>query len=96
LFEALRNILAADLNNMISKRNIHAGKSVVFLVISRFLDIVSSNHRRISVLIVAFPFDEIDLSKELLLMMLEFADHIDGFGCNFPVVEALRGGVKTK
>ncbi len=51
--------------------------SIVFLIISWLLDIVPSNYRRISMIVVAGICGEVDFSKELLLMMLESSDHFD-------------------
>lgn len=50
---------------------------VVFLEVSRLLDVVSSNHCRISMVIVAFVGRKVYFLKELLLMMLQFPDHRD-------------------
>lgn len=49
--------------------------AIVFRVVGWFLDVVSANYSSIAVVVVAFVGGEVDFSKELLLMMLEFADH---------------------
>lgn len=54
----------------------YSTKTIIFLVVCRLLDVVSSDDGRVSVLVIAFPFDEVDFSKELLLVMLQFADHV--------------------
>ena len=53
----------------------HPTKSIIFLVIRGLLNVVSSNNSRISMVVVAGIRSKVDLSKELLLMMLEFAYH---------------------
>lgn len=45
------------------------------MVVFGFLDMVSPANGGISVIIVAFVRDEVDLAEELLLVMLEFSDH---------------------
>ncbi len=50
--------------------------TIILLVIPRFLDIVSPNHGCISVIIIAGISRKVHFSEELLLMMLEFSDHI--------------------
>jgi hypothetical protein len=45
------------------------------LIVPRFLDIVPPYHRRISVIIIASIGREINFSKQLLLMILQFSDH---------------------
>ena len=58
-------------------RSSYTAYPIVFLVVPGLLDIISSNYRRISVIVVAGIGSKVDLSKELLLMMLEFSDHLD-------------------
>jgi hypothetical protein len=53
----------------------HPTQSIIFLVVCRLLNVVSSNNSRISMIVVAGIRSKVDLSKELLLMVLEFAYH---------------------
>lgn len=50
-------------------------KTIVLLIIPRFLDRIASYHSRIAVIVIGCISSEINLSKELLLMMLELAHH---------------------
>ena len=70
----------------------HPTKSIIFLVICRLLNVVSSNNSRISVIVVAGIRSKVDLSKELLLMMLEFAYHFAlDFFSSLDFLPILRG-----
>jgi hypothetical protein len=57
------------------------------LIIAGFLDIVSSNYRRVSVVVIPSVGREIDFPQELLLMMLEFSNHFASMFCLDVVVE---------
>ena len=70
MFEALQEILAAFLGASLRSGIACPANTIVFLIIAWFLDVVPPDHGCVSMLVVAFPFDEIDLSKELLLVML--------------------------
>lgn len=50
--------------------------AVVFLVVGWVLDGVAAEDGRVAVVVVAGVGGEVDLAKELLLMVLEFADHL--------------------
>lgn len=54
----------------------YSADSVVLGVVGRFLDIVASHDRSVTMVVVRGPGGEIDLLQELLLMMLEFAHHL--------------------
>ncbi len=60
-----------------------SAETVIFLVVAGFLDVVTSDYRCVSVVVVPCIRREIDFSKELLLMVLEFSDHD---GSKFAVV----------
>lgn len=45
------------------------------MVVRRLLDIVPSDDSGVSMIVVAFICSEIDFSQELLLVMLELANH---------------------
>lgn len=55
----------------------YAAEAIVFLVVPRFLDRVSPDDGRVAVVVVRGIGGEIDLAEELLLVMFEFADHLD-------------------
>lgn len=50
--------------------------AVVFLVVGGVLDGVAAEDGRVAVVVVAGVGGEVDLSEELLLVVLEFADHL--------------------
>jgi len=52
-----------------------SAETVVFLVVAGFLDVVASDYRCVAVVVVPRVRREVDFSKELLLMVLEFSDH---------------------
>lgn len=69
----------------------HPAEPVVFLIICRFLNVVSSNYGRISMVIVAGVGGEVNFSKEFLLVMLELADHLALLFYFFLDLPILRG-----
>lgn len=50
--------------------------AVVFLVVGGVLDGVAAEDGRVAVVVVAGVGGEVDLAEELLLVVLEFADHL--------------------
>jgi hypothetical protein len=64
--------------------------SVIFLVISRLLNVVPSDNSRISMIVVACVGCEIDFSKKFLLMMLEFSDHLGFMNGRSQPLQVLR------
>ena len=66
--------MASSIKSMPKKT--YATYSVILLVVSRLLDVVPSNNSRISMIIVTCVGCEIDFSEELLLVVLEFSDHL--------------------
>lgn len=78
----------------------YSAKPVIFLIVAWFLDRISADHGRVPVAIVLFIGCEINLSEELLFMMLEFADHLCLFALlslpSVPPFSFLRGDVGNK
>lgn len=74
----------------------HPAEPIVLLIICRFLDVVSSNYGRISMVVVAGVGGEVDFSKEFLLVMLEFADHLALLFYIFLDLPSNFAGMKSK
>lgn len=58
------------------KKKTYATDSVVFVVIFRFLNHVSTDDGFVAVVLVGFVGDEVGLAEELLLVVLELAHHL--------------------
>ena len=56
-------------------RRAYAAYSVVFVVVFGFLYHVPPRYLMVTVVLVLFPGDEVDLLEQFLLVMLEFPDH---------------------
>ena len=50
---------------------------VVFLIVSRLLNSITTDHSSVAVVVVGCVSGEVDLAEEFRLMVLEFADHLD-------------------
>lgn len=59
----------------------HAAYPVVFVVVLWLLDHVPPYDRLVAMIIVGLVGREVDLSQKLLLVMLEFSNHRNGFSC---------------
>lgn len=51
---------------------------VILVVVFSVLDVVGGHDQSVSVALVLFPIEKVDLFEQFLLMMLEFSDHIGG------------------
>lgn len=58
------------------KKKTYATDSVVFVVIFRFLNHVSTDDGFVAVVLVGFVGDEVGLAEELLLVVLKLAHHL--------------------
>lgn len=54
----------------------YSANSVVSVVVLGLLDHVTTNNFLVAMVVVLLPGDEVDLLEELLLVMLEFSDHL--------------------
>jgi hypothetical protein len=67
-------------------RETYAAETVILVVILGLLDHVSPHDGLVAMAIVRFVCDEVCLSEELLLVVLEFSDHGCGF-CRLPILK---------
>ncbi len=57
------------------KKKTYTAEAIVVVVILWLLNVVSSSDIGVTVVLVGFVGDKVDLAQELLLVMLEFAHH---------------------
>lgn len=75
-------------------RDTYSADLVVFLIISRLLNSITTNHSCVAVVVVGCVGGEVHLAEEFRLMVLEFTDHV--YVCVYALRLVLNINLKLK